>query len=438
MNDVSRSKLAMLVSGDVLLMYISLVLMLIVRYGGEFYFQFINYHILPFSILFVLWMLIFYVGGFYDLKNLKNNLAFKKRYSLIMIINFLFGIIFFYTVPVFGISPKTNLVVFFIIFGLLCYAWRHIYNIVLITTLTPLAVTIIGSSRDVDMLVNYIKSNPQIGYRIKHRLESIDKKLMDNLTGTDLLVIPDYIKKDKVLIKIIYSTIFKGIDVKDISTFYEETFSKIPLSELEEAWLIENLASQHTLFDSVRRPMEFILAILVILVLLPVIAIIIILIKIASKGPIIYKQDRIGNYEKKFVLYKFRTMIPDAEADGPKWAENEDIRITSVGKFLRRTHLDELPQLINVIKGDLSFVGPRPERPEFVEQLKKKVPYYEIRHIVKPGITGWAQINYRYAASINDTYEKLQYDIYYLKKRSAVFDLLIILKTIKTLFINPG
>jgi lipopolysaccharide/colanic/teichoic acid biosynthesis glycosyltransferase len=161
------------------------------------------------------------------------------------------------------------------------------------------------------------------------------------------------------------------------------------------------------------------------------------MIKLTSRGSVIYKQQRIGKNGRVFILYKFRTMIPEAESDGPKWAEEQDERVTIIGRFLRRTHLDELPQLINVIKGDLSFVGPRPERPEFVEHLKKKIPYYEIRHLIKPGITGWAQINYKYASSIDDTYEKLQFDIYYIKKRSIVLDILILLKTIKTVFINP-
>ncbi|MCL4557783.1 MAG: sugar transferase, partial [Deltaproteobacteria bacterium] len=170
----------------------------------------------------------------------------------------------------------------------------------------------------------------------------------------------------------------------------EEIFGKIPISELEESWLIENLAAQHTMFDSIKRPVELLAAVLAAMALSPVFAGIFAGIRLTSRGSAIYRQERVGRYEKRFVLYKFRTMVPDAEAAGPRWAQDDDRRITPLGRLLRRTHLDELPQLINVIKGDLSFVGPRPERPEFVEQLKKRVPYYEVRHIVKPGITGWA------------------------------------------------
>ncbi len=437
MNDISRLKLAILAAGDIVLMYFSLVVMLIIRYHAGFYNELIRYHLVPFTILFFLWLILFYIGGLYDLKNLKNGLAFKRNFSFILFLMLLVAILFFYLITSFGVSPKTNLLLFFILFGVPEYIWRHIYNIVLATTMRPLNLTIIGSNKDEQLLINYITGNPQLGYRIRHKIETIDKNFEEKLTETDILVIPDYIKKDKLMVRHIYNTIFKGIEVKDVSTFYEEIFGKIPLSELEESWVIENLSSQHSLFDTAKRPIELGLAFILALICLPIIAVIVVMIELTSRGSIIYKQQRVGRYEKKFILYKFRTMVTDAESEGPKWAEEDDSRVTTVGRFLRRTHLDELPQLINVIQGDLSFVGPRPERPEFVERLKKKIPYYEVRHIVKPGITGWAQINYKYASSIDDTYEKLQFDIYYLKKRSLVLDLLILLKTMRTLFINP-
>jgi len=433
---MSKLKLIILLAGDLLLMYIALIIMLFVRFKKAFYFELLHYHLLPFSVLFILWIIIFYIGGLYDFKNLKNRLEFKINFSFVISINFLVAVIFFYIFTIFGVSPKTNLLLFFILFGILDYSWRHIYNII-ITTLTPLNVVIVGNNKDEEVLVNYINNNPQLGYKVKHKINTIDKDFEKKIADTNILVIPDYIKRDKTTIKHIYNILFKGIIVKDISSFYEEIFGKIPLGELEESWFIENLASQHTIFDSIKRPIEFIFAIILTILFLPVMLLISIMIKLTSRGSVIYKQQRIGKNGRVFILYKFRTMIPEAESDGPKWAEEQDERVTIIGRFLRRTHLDELPQLINVIKGDLSFVGPRPERPEFVEHLKKKIPYYEIRHLIKPGITGWAQINYKYASSIDDTYEKLQFDIYYIKKRSIVLDILILLKTIKTVFINP-
>jgi lipopolysaccharide/colanic/teichoic acid biosynthesis glycosyltransferase len=165
-------------------------------------------------------------------------------------------------------------------------------------------------------------------------------------------------------------------------------------------------------------------------------ALISVLTGLTSKGPVIYKQDRVGQGGKVFTIFKFRTMIPDAEKNGPQWAAVQDKRSTPLGKLLRRTHLDELPQLINIFGGESSLVGPRPERPEFVEQLKKEVPFYDLRHLVRTGITGWAQINYRYGASVDDTYEKVQYDLYYLKNRSLVLDIIILIKTLRLFFIT--
>jgi lipopolysaccharide/colanic/teichoic acid biosynthesis glycosyltransferase len=160
-------------------------------------------------------------------------------------------------------------------------------------------------------------------------------------------------------------------------------------------------------------------------------------VKITSDGAAIFKQKRVGKNGSEFTIYKFRTMKIDAEKNGPQWANYfNDSRATKIGKFLRTTHLDELPQLVNIIKGELSFIGPRPERPEFVESLKKEIPYYELRHLTRPGVTGWAQINFRYGATVKEAYEKTQFDIYYIKNNSPFLDLSILLKTIKFLFTN--
>ena len=161
--------------------------------------------------------------------------------------------------------------------------------------------------------------------------------------------------------------------------------------------------------------------------------------KLDSRGPVIFSQTRVGENEKEFDVYKFRSMKRDAEAGtGPVWANADDNRVTRLGKFMRKTRLDELPQLINVIKGDMSFVGPRPERPYFVKKLKKDIPYFEMRTVVKPGLTGWTQIKYAYGATVEDAIEKLQYDIYYIKHMSLLFDLIIIMGTIKVVLTGQG
>ena len=210
---------------------------------------------------------------------------------------------------------------------------------------------------------------------------------------------------------------------------------KIPLEAIDEIWFLENLSRAEKRIDEIsKRVFDILFSLVGLLIIAILFPFIILFIKVDSQGPVFYAQKRMGKDGKIFTLYKFRTMIADAEKEGFQWALPNDHRITRAGKVLRTLHLDELLQFYNILKGDISFVGPRPERPEFVEQLKKEIPYYEIRHLIKPGLTGWAQINYHYGASVGEAKEKLQYELYYIKNRSFFLDLGIILKTIRIIF----
>ncbi len=232
----------------------------------------------------------------------------------------------------------------------------------------------------------------------------------------------------------------QGIDVIDGHAFYEQLTGKL---------LIENMNPSHLIFSDgfritmlrryIKRLFDVIFSAVSIILSLPFLIIIPVLIKMDSKGPILFKQKRVGEGEKYFTLYKFRTMVDGAEKNtGPVWSQSGDKRITKVGGFLRKTRLDEIPQLFNVIYGDMSFIGPRPERPFFVESLKKQIPYYSERHCIKPGITGWAQVRYEYGDSIEDAIEKLRYDLYYIKYQSISLDFLISLDTIKVILFGRG
>lgn len=224
-----------------------------------------------------------------------------------------------------------------------------------------------------------------------------------------------------------------GVTIVEGATFQERTTRKIPLDQLKPSWLVfsdgfKSLRSRKIL----KRIIDLTVSVMGLIAASPIMIITALLIKLESKGPVIFSQIRVGEHGKLFKIFKFRSMRQDAEDDtGPIWAKEDDDRVTFMGKIIRQLRIDELPQLINVIRGDMSFVGPRPERPYFVERLKKEIPYYEIRHVVKPGVTGWAQVRYQYGASVQDALEKLQYDIYYIKNMSPPLDLLIILKTIK-------
>lgn len=231
-----------------------------------------------------------------------------------------------------------------------------------------------------------------------------------------------------------------GIEVVDAPSMYEQLTGKLLIENINPSWLIFSSGFRITQFvRTTKRLFDVFCSVVGITLALPLFPLIALSIKLSSPGPIIFRQIRVGEREEQFMLYKFRTMSLDAEAaTGAVWAKEDDPRITRLGKFLRKTRLDELPQLFNVLIGDMSFVGPRPERPEFVEKLKEIIPYYSERHIIKPGLTGWAQIRYPYGASIEDALEKLRYDLFYIKNFSFTLELLIILDTIKVVLFGRG
>lgn len=232
----------------------------------------------------------------------------------------------------------------------------------------------------------------------------------------------------------------RGIDVVDGPFFYEQMTGKLLIENLNPSHVIFSEGFRITAFRSfLKRIFDVLFAGIGVIFSLPFLPVIPVLIKLDSKGPVLFKQRRVGEGEKSFTLYKFRTMIDGAENEtGPVWSRKGDYRITKLGAFLRKSRLDEIPQLFNVIRGDMSFIGPRPERPFFVESLKKQIPYYSERHCIKPGITGWAQVRYEYGDSIEDVIEKMKYDLYYIKYQSILIDLLIVLDTVKVILFGRG
>ncbi len=425
-----------LIIGDILTLYLALAITLIIRYQEPFSNEALNTHLKPFSIIFVLWILIFYIIGLYEIGSLKNTINFIKKLSTALIISAVTTIFFFYFVTYYDIAPKTNLFIFLSLLFLLEYGWRTNYNNFLTKGSPTTKVLIIGSGQAIQQLAISIRNNPQLGYELffLENPEDISQTIISK--RIDLIVVPNHIKKEAKIAQVIYKNLVTGTNIIDLSSFYELVFNKVPITELEEFWFLENLVNRQNIYDFFRISLEVLSALILAIILFPLAVIISTLIKLTSRGPVIFKQTRVGELGKTFTLYKFRSMKKNAEAQGAQWAKANDPRVTFLGKILRFSHFDEMPQLINIIKGDLSFVGPRPERPEFTEDLKKIIPYYELRHIVKPGITGWAQLNYRYGASVEDAYEKLQYDLYYIKNRSFWLDISIVIKTIKLFFTN--
>ena len=233
----------------------------------------------------------------------------------------------------------------------------------------------------------------------------------------------------------------EGLQYYNYLEFYETYENKLPISHLSPKWFLENTGFEiyHNNFNlKAKRLLDLFFAMLIGIFAAPVIILAAIIVKLESKGPVFFIQERIGEGNKKFNIVKFRSMTTDAEKDGPQWASKNDNRVTKFGKIMRATRIDELPQLWNVLRGEMSFVGPRPEREFFIQQLEKEIPYYNLRHTVKPGLTGWAQVMYPYGASVEDAYRKLQYDLYYIKHHSIPFDVKVLLKTVTIVIFGKG
>jgi exopolysaccharide biosynthesis polyprenyl glycosylphosphotransferase len=439
----SRLRLILLFLGDLAIFYGSLAAVLFIRYRAGFETQFAN-HFLPFTIILIFWIFVFYISGLYDPRRLRNGLEFLQVLLASIAINATIAFGFFYFIPLFGITPKTNLFAFVGIFIVLETLWRRYFNRVM-TALRPASrVALIGGGQAAREMQEFLDQNPQLGYKVAIRIEdaNVPDKLapwrdLVRLHALNFIVIPRSLKKNQGLNRIFFELLDMRVKAVEFPDFFEAVFRRVPLREIDEEWFLEHITQQSLIYNDIKRSAELVVALLLSIVLLPFQLLIALGVLATSRGPAIYKQVRVGKYGHPFTLYKFRTMRVDAEQHGPQWASANDKRTTLIGRVLRTTHLDELPQLLNILRGDLSFVGPRPERPEFVEKLKEVIPYYDVRTFLKPGVTGWAQIHHRADQTIADVERKLEYDIYYLKRRSALLDIVIILRTVKAFFVNP-
>jgi len=448
----------LLFASDLAILYISLVLTLFLRYRENFSYQY-ELHLYPFAFIFVFWLLVFYIANLYEARLLRNNIFFYSTLSQAIAIAAVVSVLFFYIIPLYGITPKTNLLVFVLIFTGIEFLLRYLLNS-LFEKGFKRSVLIVGANLQALELAKFIKENSHLGYELAYVIDlapdtrdEIDNELekFDIIRGIgnlgdaiknkniDTVVLSPEAYKTPEVIDVFYKFLGSKITFENLSFLYERLTGKIPLGAIDQVWFLENLSeSNKKFFEITKRVIDivsaFILAVPA-LILLPFIALVI---KLTSPGSLIYRQKRVGRLGKTFNMIKFRSMRSDAEKEtGAVWAIENDIRITKVGKFLRKTRLDELPQIWNILKGEMSLVGPRAERPEFNKQLRH-VPFYEERYLVKPGLTGWAQINFRYGASLSDAEEKLKYDLYYIKNRSLILDLGIILKTIRIILQREG
>ena len=293
-------------------------------------------------------------------------------------------------------------------------------------------------------VVGFIDEDPaRVGERIVNPAivgtpADIDRLIAEH--HIDRIVVGLSDRRGKLPVEELLRAKMAGIRVEDATTTYERVTGKILIDDLRPSWLIFSDGFRVSrLTRLMKRAFDLTLALILGVFTLPLMLLTALLVMLEDGRPVLYRQERVGENGRTFVLSKFRSMRKDAEKGGtPMWASDGDNRVTRVGRFIRKTRLDELPQLWNVVRGDMSFVGPRPERPFFVEQLAKDIPFYQQRHAVKPGLTGWAQVKYRYGSSREDAMEKLRYDLYYIKHLSVVFDLTIVFDTVKVVLFRKG
>ncbi len=362
----------------------------------------------------------------------------------------------FFVIPV--LTPERwAFIATIVIFIMTSSLWRYLYLTILKQHWFATPVFLVASGALAETLLDEIRENADCGFRISgiawpNMPENVivDSKIpvfdsYDNLyenvirVGAQKVIGAFDEKRGLLPVKELLRCRMSGIPVVEGETFYENLTGKILVEKINPSWLIFHEGFQKDWATlSGKKVIGGICSFIGLTLLSPLILIVAVLIKIDSSGPIFFRQERVGKDGKTFVLVKFRSMTTDAEKEGAKWATENDQRVTRVGRIIRKLRIDEIPQMWNVLKGEMSFVGPRPERPEFVKELAEKIPYYEQRHTVQPGITGWAQINYPYGASVEDALEKLKYDLYYIKHMCVLLDLYIILKTVKTILFREG
>jgi sugar transferase (PEP-CTERM system associated) len=338
-----------------------------------------------------------------------------------------------------------------IILTVTLFCWRGAYNWMVKQPFLRERVYVLGTGERAERLVRGLRERSTMGIEVVGWTGDVDGELTRESVASDLLdrargqgvhrvIVAMPNRRGTLPVEELLDLRLGGVKVEEATSWLEKITGRIEVEQLYPSWLIFAEGFRFSsFFRLLRRTLNFSVALVGLVISLPLLPFIMLAIKLDSSGPVLYRQQRVGRRGKIFCCYKFRTMRVDAEADtGATWATDDDPRITRLGRFLRSARLDEIPQLWCVLKGDMHFVGPRPERPEFVEWLSKEIPYYGVRHVVRPGITGWAQVQYKYGNTLEDAREKLQYDLFYIKNASLGLDLLIMFQTIKIVLLGRG
>lgn len=437
-----RLKQIILLAGDFFFLNLALFLALALRYPQATWQENFTGHLPYFLVVFLIWLIFFYINGLYNL-----NIGLRRRKFFLQTmsaagLSSLFSIIYFYLNVQSTIAPKTNLFIFIAIFILLFFIWRSLYQAVVKSVLPKNNLAIIGQNEYTTKILQELENNPGAGYATALIFKNADEveslvSLVKEKNIKTIVLCDDFGQSEKTR-EALFDCLAFNLSFFDYPGFYELLSGKVPVEAIGPSWFLDNIKEgERNYFNFLKRVTDLVGALIIFLLSLPFWPLIALIIKLESHGPVLFKQARYGQNEQIFKILKFRTMRMNNN-DGSPTAEG-DKRITSFGNFLRKTRLDEVPQVINILKGEMSFIGPRPERPEIVAELEKQIPFYKTRLLIKPGISGWDQVSGVYhSPSLEDTLEKLQYDLFYLKHRSLYLDLAITLKTIATVLGRGG
>lgn len=450
-------RLILLILGDLLIIHGSLFLSAIIRLGSTGGWEYIKGNPLSFILTGLIFIFTFFFAELYDIrkdfKAIGNVMAVAfASITALVITTFLFYLNWSLRIGRGVFIIHGILIILFVI------GWRVLYNYLLDQPIFNKNVLIIGagwagktilqeintSKKSGFRVVGFIDDNPSIqgkvieGFPVLGNRHAVYNIVQQNDITTIIVAITH--EKHAELIKILINCSWSGIDIIDMPAMYEQLTGKIPFKHINDMWMLHTVISKPKLYGKFIKPLlEIFTAFILFLLLTPPMIGIALLIKFGSRGRIFYTQERVGKDGKIFTILKFRTMIENAELHtGAVYTSDNDPRITRVGRFLRKLRLDEIPQLLNVIKGEMSLIGPRPERDIFIKEFEQKIPFYTQRLAVRPGLTGWAQVKYPYASSMQQTEEKLQYDLYYIKNMSFILDLAVLLKTIKVVIFGSG
>ncbi|MGD0369951.1 MAG: TIGR03013 family XrtA/PEP-CTERM system glycosyltransferase [Terriglobales bacterium] len=440
-----------LLLGEALIVWTSFLVAALVVYQEDSYIELYYNH--GFSKIFVLTAVVLLCSHWFDLYdtarlNTRGELYFRLLMVPGLLAFVMAGISLFR--PDFllgnGSTPLGLLIVALALFG-----WRLGYGWLVQLPILVERVYVVGTGERAQRLVQGLRQNPEIGVEIASWTGKLEGAVTREAVAAHLM---DVVKKQKVHrvivavpdrrgttpMKELLELRMQGVKIEEAASWLEKISGKIEVENLYPSWLVFNEGFRRSaVFVLVRRVLSIIISLIGLLLALPLLPFVALAVRLDSEGPVFYTQTRVGKRGRLFKVVKFRTMRQDAESSsGAQWAADNDPRITRVGRFLRMSRLDEIPQLWCVLKGDMAFVGPRPERPEFIEGLSKEIPYYGVRHMVRPGVTGWAQIKYKYGSTIEDAREKLQYDLYYIKHASIGLDLLIMFQTVKIVILGRG